>query len=182
MKQWTKVFLIITFLGSAICFSGCDFIYRLLQKEGAEEKAILKNIPPFQYNPIVEDIQTVLIDYGYNPGIADGKFGPKTREALATFQEDQGLKVSNFLDKETWQRIQDFKKAGLIRDGHVNMAVVQKALHKAGYDPGIIDGKMGPKTAEALKLFQKEHGLKPDGIIGKRTIRILMKYLIPYKK
>ena len=36
---------------------------------------------------------------------------------------------------------------------------IQKALKKEGFNPGAIDGKMGPKTAAALKAFQRSNGL-----------------------
>ncbi len=32
-----------------------------------------------------------------------------------------------------------------------------------------IDGKLGPKTINIIKKWQKENGLKPDGIIGPKT-------------
>ena len=32
------------------------------------------------------------------------------------------------------------------------------------------DGKFGPETLAAVKEFQRQHGLKPDGIIGPKTI------------
>lgn len=33
------------------------------------------------------------------------------------------------------------------------------------------DGKLGPKTTEAIKAFQRAHGLKADGIAGPNTLR-----------
>ncbi|MBM4084948.1 MAG: hypothetical protein FJ272_09185 [Planctomycetes bacterium] len=54
--------------------------------------------------------------------------------------------------------------------GKTDIAAVQKALAKAGYDPGPVDGKMGKKTKSALIAFQKAHGLQPDGIAGPRTM------------
>ncbi len=35
------------------------------------------------------------------------------------------------------------------------------------------DGIFGPKTEAALKAFQKENGLEPDGIAGRNTYRVL---------
>jgi len=32
-----------------------------------------------------------------------------------------------------------------------------------------VDGDFGPKTEEAVKKFQKENGLTPDGIVGSKT-------------
>ena len=54
---------------------------------------------------------------------------------------------------------------------------IQKALKKAGFYQGAIDGKIGPKTKAAIIKFQKSKGLKTDGIVGKRTLAKLNKYL-----
>ena len=57
------------------------------------------------------------------------------------------------------------------------LAKIQAALQKAGYDPGPADGKMGHKTKQALMSFQKDNGLKPDGVVGPRTLDRLKGYL-----
>src|SRR3990167_954947 len=54
---------------------------------------------------------------------------------------------------------------------------IQRALKKAGFYQGPIDGKIGTKTKEAIIKFQKANGLKADGIVGKRTSAELNKYL-----
>ncbi|MBI5050556.1 MAG: peptidoglycan-binding protein [Nitrospirae bacterium] len=54
---------------------------------------------------------------------------------------------------------------------------IQRTLKKAGFYKGEIDGKVGSKTKEAIMRFQKAHGLKADGIVGKRTSEELRKYL-----
>ena len=46
---------------------------------------------------------------------------------------------------------------------------VQTALKNAGYYQGVIDGRIGAKTKEAISRFQRDRGLKADGIIGKKT-------------
>jgi membrane-bound lytic murein transglycosylase B len=43
------------------------------------------------------------------------------------------------------------------------MKSLQRELKRAGYDPGRVDGKMGPSTRGALKRFQEAHGLSPSG-------------------
>jgi lytic murein transglycosylase len=40
---------------------------------------------------------------------------------------------------------------------------LQDLLGKAGFDPGGVDGRMGPKTVAAVKAFQKARGMVPDG-------------------
>ena len=54
---------------------------------------------------------------------------------------------------------------------------IQKALKNAGYYDGNIDGKMGRKTKTAIKEFQKNNGLKADGVAGRNTKEKLLKYL-----
>ena len=46
---------------------------------------------------------------------------------------------------------------------------IQLALKNAGFYQGSVDGKMGPQTHDAIKEFQRVHGLKDDGVVGKLT-------------
>lgn len=50
---------------------------------------------------------------------------------------------------------------------------LQQALSDKGYDIGEIDGIYGAKTKEAVIAFQKENGLKIDGIAGPETLKKL---------
>jgi len=50
---------------------------------------------------------------------------------------------------------------------------VQRKLIENGYDPGPVDGINGPRTDKALKTYQLEHRLSPDGIPGPKTLRSL---------
>ena len=54
---------------------------------------------------------------------------------------------------------------------------VQTALKSAGYYTGSIDGKIGGGSKKAIKDFQKDHQLKSDGVVGKRTWQELKNYL-----
>lgn len=156
---------------------GCDFVYRLIQKEGAQEKEILGEIVPMRPNEKVKKVQTLLKLYGYSVGQPDGTLGNNTRVAIGKFQEDNGLKVTRFVDDETWGRLQFHEDIGLIRDDKLDIAVVQTALKRAGFDPGKIDGQAGDKTWGALKVFQKAKGLNPDGQVGLKTMRELAQFL-----
>jgi peptidoglycan hydrolase-like protein with peptidoglycan-binding domain len=51
----------------------------------------------------------------------------------------------------------------------VNPEKIQRALKSAGVYTGRVDGKIGPGTKEAIIEFQKSHGLKADGVLGKKT-------------
>ena len=54
---------------------------------------------------------------------------------------------------------------------------IQTALRNAGYYQGSIDGKIGPKSKEAILDFQKNSGLTPDGKIGPKTWEKLKTHL-----
>jgi len=46
---------------------------------------------------------------------------------------------------------------------------IQRALKAAGVYTGKIDGKIGAGTRQAIVEFQKSHGLKADGVLGRKT-------------
>ncbi len=50
---------------------------------------------------------------------------------------------------------------------------LQDLLGKAGFDPGGVDGRMGPKTIAAIKTLQKARGLVPDGYPGLDVLTLL---------
>lgn len=54
---------------------------------------------------------------------------------------------------------------------------LQRVLDALGYDLGEagVDGRFGPLTAEAVKSFQEQHDLDPDGIVGPKTLKALKK-------
>lgn len=155
---------------------GCDRIYGLLHKPGGEERQILGEYTFNEYSPRVEELQKILRLFGYPVSRVDGKFGPSTRTAVAKFQEDEGLEVTRFVDKATWERMQSFVKTSIVHKFEINVMGLQRALKKAGFMSGKLDGRMGPQTREALRSFQRANGLKADGLIGLKTIRALVAY------
>jgi peptidoglycan hydrolase-like protein with peptidoglycan-binding domain len=174
MRSWLLLFLIILLpVGT-----GCDRIYGLLHKPGGEERVILGNVQFNEYNPKVEDVQKYLRILGYHIGRPDGKFGAGTRDAVAKFQGDEGIEVTRFVDKATWAQLQYYVQSPLVKKDVLSGQAVQKALVKAGYDPGRLDGQLGPQTKSALRKFQKEHQLTADGVIGLKTIKALLQYLV----
>lgn len=175
-----KLNKIISFIALIVClsFSGCDAIYRLLDKEGAEEKALIGEVVPFEKNIIVQEVQGLLYLYGYNVGKIDGILGLRTRDALERFQKDNGLEPSRFADRATWEKLNIFTRNGLVVDIKLNIEFVQLLLKEAGFNPGKIDGKMGEKTKTAVKKFQKKHQLKVDGKVGYKTLTQLANYII----
>ena len=172
-----KKFLLIALIFCAFLSSGCEKIYYLLQKEGAEEKAIVGEALPLEANAKVEEVQKVLKLYGYSIGNVDGKIGPATRASILQFQKNNDLEETRFVDKATWAKLHMFEACGLVINGEVNGRAVQQALANAGLHLGKVDGVMGVQTKKALITFQKSNGLRGDGVIGLQTLSLLAKHL-----
>ncbi len=160
-----------------VVLSGCDVVYRFLDKPGAEEKALIGNALPYEPNPTVEQIQSLLKVYGYYSAKIDGILGRKTRAAIARFQRDNGLEETRFVDRNTWDRMNIFEGTELIHNGRLNIRLIQKILQNEEFNPGKVDGKLGPKTTAAIKAFQKAHGLIPDGKVGYKTLCVFRRYI-----
>ncbi|MFA4988338.1 MAG: peptidoglycan-binding domain-containing protein [Candidatus Omnitrophota bacterium] len=54
---------------------------------------------------------------------------------------------------------------------------IQAALKNAGYYSGPIDGKIGRKSRQAIRDFQKANNLSVDGKVGKKTWGALKEFL-----
>lgn len=64
-------------------------------------------------------------------------------------------------------------QSSILRIPAVTPRELQSALKSAGYDPGPVDGRIGPKTKEAVIRFQRRNGLNADGVVGKKTWALL---------
>ncbi len=73
------------------------------------------------------------------------------------------------------QQTKRSSKAGMVKQ--MSIKQIQTALKGAGFYKGLVDGKMGSQTRQAIREFQKANGLKADGIVGKRTAERLSEYL-----
>jgi peptidoglycan hydrolase-like protein with peptidoglycan-binding domain len=156
-----------------LLFTGCDLVYRVIQREGAEEKDLLGEVIPSVPNAIVEEVQKLLAIHGFPSGVIDGKFGFRVREAVVNFQREKGLKPSRFVDHSTWKALNVFYESGLVKDGQVNIKGIQEYLSREGFEPGPVDGRKGPKTQEAIRSFQQQFHLKVDGQIGPQTLNAM---------
>lgn len=55
----------------------------------------------------------------------------------------------------------------------MNTRQLQERLAAKGFNPGAIDGQMGPRTIVAIKAFQAANGLAVDGVVGPITLAAL---------
>jgi putative peptidoglycan binding protein len=54
---------------------------------------------------------------------------------------------------------------------------LQRALQRAGYSPGTVDGDYGNATRQAVTRFQQARGLAADGVAGPQTLAALRRAL-----
>ncbi len=104
-------------------------------------------------------------------------------QTLQTQLQEKSAEVDSLrksLSSTTEERYASARFSGGGRESateHPNVKDVQSALKNAGYYSGIADGKMGKKTRQAIKDFQKANGLDADGKVGKKTWLVLSTYL-----
>ena len=58
-------------------------------------------------------------------------------------------------------------------DEGIDVAVLQQKLKQLNYYNGSIDGLYGGETVKAVKKFQKDNGLKVDGVFGKSSQQLI---------
>jgi hypothetical protein len=56
-----------------------------------------------------------------------------------------------------------------------SIRIVQSALANKGFDPGHIDGRVGPRTRQAVRSFQDRYGMKANGEISNQLLFALGK-------
>ncbi|HWQ30390.1 MAG TPA: M14 family metallopeptidase [Negativicutes bacterium] len=61
-----------------------------------------------------------------------------------------------------------------------NVKLIQSLLARIGYDPGAVDGIFGQQTREAVRAFQLDNGLEPDGVVGSLTWNRFERLLLGY--
>ena len=128
----------------------------------------------------------------------DGKVGPVTREALLKYTVPESNITEEVLEtvsagrnepRTERERIQaildrddfvesDFSLSAaeptIVVSSNVTKSKeekkdVQRALTELGYEVGAIDGVIGSRTIKAIRQFQKDKKLNPDGTVGTNT-------------
>lgn len=156
--------------------------------DGATDSGPLK---PGMSGDRVRGLQELLYKHGYLLTDPDGIYGTATEIAVTNFQSDTGLtpdgicgdatlaKLLNRHTDETTQRNREESayaapgaviKPGMRGDGVI---LLQEYLIDLGYLSDRADGLFGPRSVSALKAFQRDNGLEPDGICGSSTYAAL---------
>ena len=137
----------------------------------------------------ITTIQQALANYGYDISV-DGDYGASTQAAVRQFQEAQGLEADGIVGAATYEAlmgeampenhtVQAGASAAMPAATSQNeITLVQQALANNGYDVAV-DGAFGPGTERAIRSYQVDHGLEPDGIVGQETFYSLTGQSLP---
>ena len=146
-----------------IAFSGCATTKMKTQNEQMETR-----ITELEKNSQAKDAQIVDLQYqvkDLSSKIEVSKPAEPDQVSQGAAAQVEPVKILATSDSSQIIRV----KASLDK--------IQRALKSAGVYTGPVDGKMGPGTKTAIIEFQKSHGLKADGVLGKKTWEELKAYL-----
>jgi len=126
----------------------------------------------------VRTLQRRLAGLGDSPGAIDGRYGPRTEQAVMRFQAARRLHVDGIAGPQTTAALASANHMLVPGDGYVpggsgQVRSLQRHLAQAGFPPGPIDGKYGPRTEQAVTRFQAARHLHIDGIAGPQTLNHL---------
>ena len=108
-------------------------------------------------------------------------FEPELAEVIKAFQQSRGIMPTGAIDEMTLREMRgatyrlgardlELREDTLMGD---DVAELQGQLEELGFYDRRIDGVFGRDTEDALKSYQLNYGLDPDGVCSSETIRAL---------
>lgn len=164
--------------GEIMCLVEEPDIYKTVTKKVLKTPATTKKVEiPAEYKTIKKRVMKT----------------PPTTRVVTIPAEYKTVNVVRLVEPERQKRItipaeyQTVTKKVKVSDGHMewrsilcqtNMTVrtlsdIQRALQKAGYDPGPIDGVIGKQTMQAVNAFQRDKGLVVSPYLTMNTLNAL---------
>ncbi|MEM9466479.1 MAG: peptidoglycan-binding domain-containing protein [Actinomycetota bacterium] len=118
---------------------------------------------------------------GVPPGGDPHVIDAHTRLAVRGFLAWRRLRVDGVVARQTWgalvesdYRLGDrmlYRRAPMTRGDDVTE--LQWRLGSLGFDAGYVDGIFGPDTERAVRAFQANQAVTPDGVVGPDTVAAL---------
>ncbi|WP_180995979.1 peptidoglycan-binding domain-containing protein [Tabrizicola aquatica] len=133
-------------------------------------------------------IQRQLSDLGYDPGVADGLWGAKTRASIRGWQRANRQAQTGYMTAAQVKLLASQAGAeapasgadseaaleesllGLTRTERVDL---QRRLTRLGYDPQRTDGTFGPGTRRAIAEWQADGGEPVTGYLTADQVRLI---------
>lgn len=113
---------------------------------------------------------------------AGALFDEATDRAVRAFQQARGISVDGIVGPRTYHALEEARwRLGDRVLCYVparpmagdDVAALQQRLLDMGFDCGRVDGLFGAETEQALREFQRNIGVTPDGTCGPATFRAL---------
>src|SRR5690606_25154703 len=134
--------------------------------------------------PDVAEVRSLLSMQGLlaDDGAANDVFDHAVEHAVRTFQQQRGLITDGVVGPATYRTLRGAsyhlgsRPLAYLMSAPVHgddVFTLQERLTELGYDAGRPDGIFGQVTERALRNFQRDYGLVPDGICGAATVRAL---------
>lgn len=133
--------------------------------------------------PAVVEVRAALERLSLLTGPAEGeRFDADLEQAVRVFQQDRGLITDGVVGPSTYRALRDARWSlgdrmlsldPLDPQTGDDVFALQERLLELGYDSGRADGVFGRETEGALRSFQRDYGMAPDGLCGPRTLRHL---------
>lgn len=122
------------------------------------------------------ELQTLLNSLGYDAGTPDGLFGSATRRAVRAFQADRGLPADGFPTAQLLDQVR--QRAGISPElaappqplQRSGIRELQRLLNRLGYSAGRADGRIGARTRDAIRAFERARGME---VRGRATTAVL---------
>ena len=109
----------------------------------------------------------------------DGYFGEETKQMVQIYQRNHGLVVDGIVGEKTWSSLEGNQVASpaqslthpTLMEGSSGSDVIylQQLLNKKGRATIAVDGYFGSETKQMVEIYQRNHGLVVDGIVGSKT-------------
>ena len=136
--------------------SEADALVKQIQEIPGTDAVLQRGIS----GPAVRQLKVNLQTLGFYKGAVDDYFDEGIAVAVGEFQKSKGLVADGV--------------AGLPTLYLINPTyALQVQLKKLGFDPGVLDGSIGPRTKAALMNFQRSKGLAEDGTANPETLEAL---------
>lgn len=114
--------------------------------------------------------------------LVSAEFDEAVEEAVREFQRQRGITVDGVVGPETFRRLEEARwrlgdrilsYAAAHPTVGEDVLALQQRLNALGFPCGREDGHLGPQTDHAIREFQRNTGIRADGVCGPAMFRAL---------